>query len=140
MRHFAPAVELLRLQGTSLTQPTAAHALLLTSLSVPSTQVLHFGPVGSGMAAKLVNQALVCVHAQAAAEAIYLAEHMGLLRGRCVFTRPSYKPLYRPLSRPLSICSSSGAGMKCSPFVLCIEVFISRSLRCCVVLSLCHGD
>ena len=79
------------------TQPTAAHALSLTSLSVPSTQVLHFGPVGSGMAAKLVNQALVCVHAQAAAEAIYLAEHMGLLRGRCVFTRHLYKPLYRPL-------------------------------------------
>ena len=44
--------------------------------------MLHFGPVGSGMAAKLVNQALVCVHAQAAAEAIYLAEDMGLLRSR----------------------------------------------------------
>ena len=43
---------------------------------------MHFGPVGSGMAAKLVNQALVCMHAQAAAEALYLAEKMGLLQSR----------------------------------------------------------
>ena len=39
-----------------------------------ASKILHFGPVGSGMAAKLVNQALVAMHAQAACEALYLAD------------------------------------------------------------------
>ena len=43
-----------------------------------ASKILHFGPVGSGMAAKLVNQALVAMHAQAACEALHLAEKVGL--------------------------------------------------------------
>eukprot|EP01035_Chromulina_nebulosa_P021069 gene21069-27299_t len=43
-----------------------------------SNNIFHFGPVGSGMAAKLVNQALVSMHAAAASEAIYLSKRFGL--------------------------------------------------------------
>ena len=41
-------------------------------------KIMYFGPAGSGTAAKLVNQALVCMHAQAACEALFLAEKVGL--------------------------------------------------------------
>jgi 3-hydroxyisobutyrate dehydrogenase-like beta-hydroxyacid dehydrogenase len=37
---------------------------------------MYFGPHGSGTAAKLVNQALVAMHAQAACEALYLAQQV----------------------------------------------------------------
>ena len=43
-----------------------------------SRKILRFGEVGSGMAAKLINQALVGVHALAASEAIYMAESFGI--------------------------------------------------------------
>jgi 3-hydroxyisobutyrate dehydrogenase-like beta-hydroxyacid dehydrogenase len=43
-----------------------------------SSNVFHFGDIGCGMAAKLINQALVGVHAQAACEALYLAEEMNI--------------------------------------------------------------
>jgi 3-hydroxyisobutyrate dehydrogenase len=43
-----------------------------------SKNIFHFGDVGTGMAAKLINQALVGVHAQAACEVLFLAEEMGI--------------------------------------------------------------
>lgn len=47
-------------------------------LQLYSKKIVHFGPIGNGMGAKLINQALVSIHAQAASEAIVLAETMGL--------------------------------------------------------------
>lgn len=47
-------------------------------LKLYSSNMYHFGDVGSGMAAKLVNQALVGIHAQAASESIYLAKKFGI--------------------------------------------------------------
>jgi len=47
-------------------------------LQLYASNISRFGATGSGMAAKLVNQLLVGVHAQAAAEAIALAERMKL--------------------------------------------------------------
>jgi len=40
--------------------------------------ILHFGPIGSGMGAKLVNQALVGMHVQASVEALHMAGCLGL--------------------------------------------------------------
>eukprot|EP01038_Epipyxis_sp_PR26KG_P007130 gene7130-9729_t len=47
-------------------------------LKLYSTNVKHFGPVGTGMSAKLINQMLVGVHIQAAVEALYMAEKLGI--------------------------------------------------------------
>lgn len=47
-------------------------------LQLFSSKIFHFGPVGAGMAAKLVNQALVGIHAQAASEALTLAKQFGI--------------------------------------------------------------
>jgi hypothetical protein len=48
-------------------------------LSTMGTNVMYFGESGSGTAAKLVNQCLVTAHAQAAAEAIHMAESFNLI-------------------------------------------------------------
>lgn len=47
-------------------------------LKTYSANIFHFGDSGSGMAAKLINQALVGMHAQAACEALLLAEKFHL--------------------------------------------------------------
>lgn len=47
-------------------------------LELYGTNLFHFGDVGAGMAAKLVNQALVAMHAAAAADAVLLAKQFGL--------------------------------------------------------------
>ena len=47
-------------------------------LSFFASKIYHFGSIGNGMAAKLVNQTLVGIHAQAASEAIALADELGL--------------------------------------------------------------
>ena len=47
-------------------------------LNLFASKIYHFGSIGNGMAAKLVNQALVGIHAQAASEAIALADELGL--------------------------------------------------------------
>jgi 2-hydroxy-3-oxopropionate reductase len=44
-------------------------------------ETLTYSEIGSGMAGKLVNNALVTAHAQCAAEAILMAERLGLLEG-----------------------------------------------------------
>lgn len=54
------------------------YASILPIIQLFSGKCFHFGPTGSGMAAKLINQALVSVHAQAASEALVLAHKMGL--------------------------------------------------------------
>lgn len=47
-------------------------------LSLYGSNIFHFGDVGTGMAAKLVNQALVAMHAQAASEAVCLSSKFGI--------------------------------------------------------------
>jgi 3-hydroxyisobutyrate dehydrogenase len=47
-------------------------------LELYSSNIFHFGGVGRGMAAKLVNQALVVMHAAAAADALHLASQFEL--------------------------------------------------------------
>ena len=47
-------------------------------LSLYAHNVFHFGETGTGMAAKLINQALVGVHAQAACEALLMAERFNI--------------------------------------------------------------
>lgn len=47
-------------------------------LQLYAKKIVHFGSIGNGMGAKLINQALVSIHAVAASEAIVLAETMGL--------------------------------------------------------------
>lgn len=51
---------------------------IIPFIELYSAKLKHFGLIGSGMAAKLVNQALVGIHAQAACEAIRLADRLGL--------------------------------------------------------------
>lgn len=48
-------------------------------LSTMGSNVMYFGSTGSGTAAKLVNQCLVTTHAQAAVEAIHMAESFNLI-------------------------------------------------------------
>jgi 3-hydroxyisobutyrate dehydrogenase-like beta-hydroxyacid dehydrogenase len=47
-------------------------------LQMYAQNIVHMGPVGCGMAGKLVNQALVCMHAQAACEALHIAQRLGI--------------------------------------------------------------
>eukprot|EP01034_Spumella_vulgaris_P034657 gene34657-42746_t len=47
-------------------------------LELYSSKIQHMGNIGSGTAAKLINQTLVGIHMQAAVEALYLAEQMGI--------------------------------------------------------------
>lgn len=56
----------------------AGYARALPLLSACGQVVRHLGPVGSGTHAKLVNQLLTFVHGMAAAEAIALAEGLGV--------------------------------------------------------------
>lgn len=51
---------------------------LRSFLQMYAQTIMHMGPAGCGMAAKLVNQALVGIHAQAACEAIKIAYSMQL--------------------------------------------------------------
>jgi len=53
-------------------------SIITPILQLYSKKIVHFGAIGNGMGAKLINQALVSIHAQAASEAIVLAETMGL--------------------------------------------------------------
>ena len=53
-------------------------SIITPILKLYSKKIVHFGAIGNGMGAKLINQALVSIHAQAASEAIVLAETMGL--------------------------------------------------------------
>lgn len=48
-------------------------------LQCMGSNILYFGESGAGTAAKLVNQCLVTAHAQAAAEAIHMAESFNLI-------------------------------------------------------------
>ena len=51
----------------------------LPLMSTMGSNIFYFGQSGSGSAAKLVNQCLVTAHAQAAAEAIHMAESLDLI-------------------------------------------------------------
>jgi len=53
-------------------------SLLRPLLNMYASKLTRFGATGSGMAAKIINQLLVGVHAQAACEALALAEKMSL--------------------------------------------------------------
>jgi len=65
--------------------PEQACDVVRPVLDLYASKILHFGSVGSGMAAKLVNQSLVAMHAQAACEALYLADKVdvSLTRNTC---------------------------------------------------------
>ncbi len=69
-----------------------------------ATSILHFGPVGTGTAFKLINNLLGAVHVSSLAEAIALANHIGLDKevfiaatesGPCA--SPHVKRLVRPM-------------------------------------------
>jgi hypothetical protein len=54
------------------------NAAVAATLEAMGKKSQVFGGSGCGMGAKLINQALVCVHAQVAAEAIIMAQVLGL--------------------------------------------------------------
>ncbi|MEM8569460.1 MAG: NAD(P)-dependent oxidoreductase [Pseudomonadota bacterium] len=70
----AAAGELILLVGADPVDLTAARPWL----EAISASILHFGPVGTGTAYKLINNLLGAVHVAAVAEAAHLARQLGL--------------------------------------------------------------
>lgn len=67
-------------------------------LEVMGRKTLHFGPVGSGMKAKLVINALLASHMEALAEVLLIGEGLGLDRSAVldmILDSPLATPLYR---------------------------------------------
>jgi 3-hydroxyisobutyrate dehydrogenase-like beta-hydroxyacid dehydrogenase len=93
----------------------SAFERVLPVLRAYGETVVHFGAVGSGTRAKLVNQLLTFVHAAAAAEAIALAQRTGLnLQSVAELLRASFghsRMLDRTLERVQSGHYAAGAAL-----------------------------
>ena len=74
----AAAGELVLLVGEPKDDPERARPLL----EVISSQILHFGDVGTGTAFKLINNLLGAVHIASIAEAVHLAHKLDLEQNR----------------------------------------------------------
>lgn len=73
-------------------------------LEVISSSILHFGPVGTGTAYKLINNLLGAVHIAATAEAAHLARNLGLdvdTMAAAVESGPVGSPHARRMIRPM---------------------------------------
>ena len=73
-------------------------------LEAISSSILHFGPVGTGTAYKLINNLLGAVHVAATAEAAHLARKLGLdveTTAAAVETGPVGSPHAKRMIRPM---------------------------------------
>lgn len=75
-----------------------------TCLEAISSSILHFGPVGTGTAYKLINNLLGAVHVAATAEAAQLARKLGLdvdVMAEAIETGPVGSPHTKRMIRPM---------------------------------------
>ncbi len=127
----AAAGELILLVGADAADLDAARPWL----EVISSRILHFGPVGTGTAYKLINNLLGAVHVAAVAEAAHLARTLGLdvdTTVAAVESGPVGSPHTKRMIRPMM------EGRKADSFGLAIGLR-EKDARYCLAMARSAG-